>query len=254
MTTGAPRVIVALDYPTVDQARQFAAQVSPRQCRLKVGLELYTSTGPDFVRELVQAGFGVFLDLKFHDIPNTVEQACRQAARLGVELLTVHCLGGKAMLEAARRGAGKEGRPDAGNDGRLAERGISDVPRMRTKVLGVTLLTSLSNEDVRAVGLRYEVASGALALAELAHAAGLDGVVCAPTEVEALRRRLGPNFLLVTPGVRPAGAPTQDQQRVMTPREAIARGANLLVIGRPITRAENPRAALGRICDEIAES
>jgi orotidine-5'-phosphate decarboxylase len=244
VTMRGPRVVVALDYATVDEARRFVAQVSPAQCRLKVGLELYASCGPDFVRELVQAGFGVFLDLKFHDIPNTVEQACRQAARLGVELLTVHCLGGPAMLAAARRGAGDGGRPE--------ERSNIGVPRAQTKVLGVTLLTSLSNEDALAVGLRQDVASGALALAELAQLAGLDGVVCAPTEAEAMRRRFGADFLLVTPGVRPAGAPAQDQRRVMTPREAMASGADLLVIGRPITRAENPRAALDRIREEIA--
>jgi len=238
-----PRVVVALDYATAEDARGFVTKVTPQRCRLKVGLELYTATGPTFVRELVDGGFGVFLDLKFHDIPNTVEHACRQAARLGVELMTVHCLGGRAMLEAARRGASEEGRPD--------ERSSSSDSRACPKVLGVTLLTSLSDGDAREIGLRHDVAAGALALAELAQRAALDGIVCAPTEAQALRQRFGANFLLATPGVRPAGAPTQDQQRVLTPSEAIAQGADLLVIGRPITRAADPRAALDRICDEI---
>lgn len=236
MTTRGPRVIVALDYATVDEARRFVAQVSPLQCRLKVGLELYAAIGPDYVRELVQAGFGVFLDLKLHDIPNTVERACRQATQLGVELLTVHCLGGRAMLEAARRGVDEKDRPE----------------QVRTKVIGVTLLTSLADADVKEIGLSGSVGERALALAELAQTSGLDGIVCAPTEAEAMRRRFGPAFLLVTPGVRPAGAPAQDQQRILTPREAMARGADFLVIGRPITRSENPSTALKRVCDEIA--
>src|SRR3990172_5302220 len=165
--------------------------------------------------------------------------------RRGVELMTVHCLGGRAMLEAARRGASEEGRPD--------ERSSSSDSRACPKVLGVTLLTSLSNGDAREIGLRHDVAAGALALAELAQRAALDGIVCAPTEAQALRQRFGANFLLATPGVRPAGAPTQDQQRVLTPSEAIAQGADLLVIVRPITRAADPRAALDRICDEIGQ-
>ena len=245
MTTRGPRVIVALDYATVDEARRFVAQVAPSRCRLKVGLELYTASGPDFVRELVQAGFGVFLDLKLHDIPNTVEQACRQATRLGVELLTVHCLGGRAMLAAAHRGAGAKELPDASSNDRPA--------RVRTKLIGVTLLTSLADVDLKEIGLSGSVGERAIALAELAQMSGLDGIVCAPTEAEAMRRRFGPGFLLVTPGVRPAGASAQDQQRVLTPSEAMARGADFLVIGRPITRAENPRAALDRVCDEIAD-
>lgn len=245
MTVRGPRVIVALDYATVDEARRFVAQVSPSQCRLKVGLELYTASGPDYVRELVQAGFGVFLDLKLHDIPNTVEQACRQATRLGVELLTVHCLGGRAMLAAARRGAGAKDGADVGGNDRPGQ--------ARTKVIGVTLLTSLADADLEQIGFSGSIGERALALAELAQASGLDGIVCAPTEAEAMRRRFGPEFLLVTPGVRPAGTAAQDQQRVLTPRDAMARGADFLVIGRPITQAENPRAALDRVCDEIAD-
>jgi orotidine-5'-phosphate decarboxylase len=239
-------VIVALDYASVDEARAVVARLSPQRCRLKVGLELYSGAGPAFVRELVDRGFGVFLDLKFHDIPNTVERACRQATALGVEMLTVHCLGGRAMLEAARRGASEEGRPD--------ERSHTNRSRSHPKVLGVTLLTSLSDADAKEIGLRQGIAASTLALAELASAASLDGVVCAPSEAQALRRRFGEKFLLVTPGVRPAGGATHDQQRVMTPREAIAEGADLLVIGRPITRADDPIAALDKIADEIDEN
>jgi orotidine-5'-phosphate decarboxylase len=250
-----PRIVVALDLASVADARAFIARVSPDRCRLKVGLELYTAAGPTFVRDLVDRGFGVFLDLKFHDIPNTVERACRQAAALGVELLTVHCLGGRAMLEAARRGASSDdGRPEAREEGRPDERSSLISPRARPKVLGVTLLTSLASVDLSEIGLAGSVADRAAALAELARAAGLDGVVCAPTEAEALRRRFGRDFLLVTPGVRPAGTSADDQQRVLTPREAIARGADLLVIGRPITRADDPAAALDTLRAELPKS
>lgn len=226
------RVIVALDYASATEAEAFVARVSPARCRLKVGLELYTAAGPDFVRALAERGFGVFLDLKFHDIPNTVERACRQAAALGVELLTVHCLGGRTMMEAARRAIGEGAK--------------------RPRVIGVTLLTSHGTKDTRELGLGGDIAARALALAELAHAAGLGGIVCAPTEVEALRRRFGAAFLLVTPGIRPAGSATGDQQRTLTPAQAVARGADFLVIGRPITQAPDPMAALGAIEREIA--
>lgn len=229
-----PRIIVALDYATAAEAEAFVARVSPERCRLKVGLELYTVAGPDFVRGLIRRGFGVFLDLKFHDIPNTVERACRQAAALGVELLTVHCLGGRRMLEAARRGVGDGAR--------------------RPHVLGVTLLTSLGAGDIQELGLGDDVGSRARQLAELASGADLDGVVCAPTEAEALRRRFGQKFLLVTPGIRPLDAASGDQQRVATPAEAIARGASLLVIGRPITQAPDPMAALDAIERDIAKA
>ncbi len=227
-----PRVIVALDYSSADEASDFAAQVSPDKCRLKVGLELYTAAGPDFVRQLVGRGFKVFLDLKFHDIPNTVERACRQVADLGVDLLTVHALGGRAMLQAARRGVGEAG----------------DRPR----VIGVTLLTSFGPADTREVGIDGDIGTRTLALAELARGAGLDGVVCAATEARALRRHFGSDFLLVTPGIRPAGSAAGDQRRVATPAEALANGADLLVIGRPITQSNDPVAALAGVEREIA--
>lgn len=227
-----PRVIVALDYAKPDEALAFVARVAPNRCRLKVGLELYTAAGPGFVCDLVARGFRVFLDLKFHDIPNTVERACRQAAALGVELLTVHCLGGRAMLAAARRGVG-------------------DAPT-RPRVIGVTLLTSHGPTDTNEIGLGSDIGMRAVALAELGHAAGLDGFVCAPTEAKRLRIRFGPDCLLVTPGVRPAGESAGDQQRVATPAQALADGASFLVIGRPITQAPDPIGALEAIEREIA--
>ncbi|MBI3899076.1 MAG: orotidine-5'-phosphate decarboxylase [Gammaproteobacteria bacterium] len=227
-----PRVIVALDFAIADEALAFVDRLVPGQCQLKVGLELFTAAGPNLVREVVARGFDVFLDLKLHDIPNTVEQACRQLSHLGTRLLTVHCLGGSAMMAAARRGVGE----------------AADRPR----VIGVTLLTSLSTADVREIGLGESLADRALKLAELAHVAGLDGVVCAPTEARALRQRFGAGFLLVTPGIRPTGSAIGDQQRVLTPAQAIAEGADLLVIGRPITRAPDPLATLAAIEHEIA--
>lgn len=229
-----PRVIVALDFASAPEATAFVNTVSPARCRLKVGLELFTAAGPDFVRGLVTRGFKVFLDLKFHDIPNTVEQTCRQALTLGVDMLTVHCLGGPTMLAAARRGVG-------------------DGPG-RPRVVGVTLLTSHGIEEVRAIGLDEDIEQRTRALAELAQTAGLDGIVCAPTEAREMRRRFGPGFLLVTPGIRPAGNAPDDQRRVLTPAEAIARGADLLVIGRPITRAADPAASLAVIEREIGAS
>ena len=227
-----PRIIVALDYPDPAGAEELVGRVSPEQCRLKVGIELYTAAGPEFVRRLTARGFRVFLDLKFHDIPNTVERACRQAADLGVELLTVHCLGGQRMLQAACRGVGQGA--------------------VKPRVLGVTLLTSMAREDIKEVGLGEDVAARTLALADLARSAGLNGVVCAPTEVGELRRRFGADFLLVTPGVRPAGSANADQRRVLTPGQAVRAGADCLVIGRPITQAVDPAAALKDIAREIA--
>lgn len=227
-----PRVIVALDYASAEEALAFVARVTPQRCRLKIGLELYTAAGPDFVRALTAQGFKVFLDLKFHDIPNTVEHACRQASALGAELLTVHCLGGRAMLEAARRAR------DASGQG--------------VRIMGVTLLTSLGPADTREIGLGDDIAGRTGALAALAHSAGLDGVICAPTEARALRERFGREFLLVTPGIRPRGTASDDQRRVLTPRAAIDEGADLLVIGRPITRAIDPLIVLDNIEDELS--
>ncbi len=225
------RLIVALDFADAGTAMAFAARVSPAQCRLKVGMELFTAAGPEVVANLVARGFDVFLDLKYHDIPTTVARACAQAAGLGVWMLNVHTLGGGKMLQAARESID-----------RLTHRPL---------LIGVTLLTSHGNDDVVELGFGSGAEQQVERLAGLARVSGLDGVVCSPREAAVLRRRFGKEFLLVTPGVRPAGSETDDQQRTRTPAEAIADGADYLVIGRPITRAPNPMAALEAINREI---
>lgn len=225
------RLIVALDFATADEARAFVARVTPVQCRLKVGLELFTAAGPAFVTELVERGFDVFLDLKFHDIPHTVAQACSRAAGLGVWMLNVHVLGGRRMLEAAREAVDK-------------------APR-RPLLIGVTMLTSHEAREVEEVGLMDDLGAQVERLTALAAGAGLDGVVCSPLETERLRRRFGASFVLVTPGIRPAGSDRQDQRRTLSPGEAVAHGADYLVVGRPVTRAADPSAALSAIVQEI---
>ncbi len=228
---GSSRLIVALDFATADEARAFAARVTPAQCRLKVGLELFTAAGPAFVSELAGRGFDVFLDLKFHDIPNTVAQACARAAGLGVWMLNVHTLGGRRMLEAAREAVDKASR--------------------RPLLIGVTILTSHEADEVKEVGLTDDLGAQVERLTTLAAGTGLDGVVCSPLEAERLRRGFGAPFVLVTPGIRPAGSDRQDQRRTLTPGEAIAQGADYLVVGRPVTRAADPSAALSAIAQEI---
>ena len=227
-----PRVIVALDFASADSALAFAQRLTPRSCRLKVGKELFTSAGPALVEKLVQRGFDIFLDLKFHDIPNTVAGACRAAARLGVWMLNVHALGGRAMLEAARDAVAADAR--------------------RPKLIAVTLLTSITKQDMREVGIDGDPAAAALRLAKLAQASGFDGVVCSAQEAPLLKRECGDAFCLVTPGIRPAQSAGDDQRRVMTPAAAIAAGADYLVIGRPVTQSPDPVAALDAINREIA--
>ena len=229
-----PRIIVALDYANAADALALVDRLAPALCRLKVGKELFTRSGPELVRALVGRGFDVFLDLKFHDIPNTVAQACRAAAELGVWMVNVHAQGGRRMMTAAREA-------------------LDDVGGRRPLLIAVTLLTSLGADDLAEVGLTGSPADNVLRLATLAHASGLDGVVCSPQEAAALAGSLGPAFRLVTPGVRPAGVSTDDQQRVMTPGQAMAAGAHYLVIGRPITQASDPIAALRAIAGEISE-
>ena len=227
-----PRIIVALDYPDATVALALAGRLDPALCRVKVGAELYTAAGPVLIEKLRRAGFSVFLDLKFHDIPNTVAAACLAAAELGVWMIDVHALGGRAMMEAAHAA--------------LAE------AEQRPRLVAVTLLTSMDANDVAGVGLGASPQAAVLKLAQLAQASGLDGVVCSAREAAALRRQCGKNFTLVTPGIRPAGAGEDDQSRIATPREAIAGGADYLVIGRPIARAPDPLAALRAINAEIA--
>ena len=227
-----PKVIVALDFPETATALALAARLDPAQCALKVGKELFTSAEAGLVRELVRRGFRVFLDLKFHDIPNTVAQACAAATRLGVWMLNVHASGGPAMLAAAR---------DA------VARTASEGGMPRPLLIAVTVLTSLSASDLASIGVDATPEQQVLRLARLAQSQGLDGVVCSAQEAHALRRAIGPGFKLVTPGIRPAGAAVQDQARVMTPRDALAAGADYLVVGRPITAAPDPVAALDAI-------
>ncbi len=219
------RIIVALDYPAAAPAREFVAGVAPDACRLKVGKELFTREGPALVRELTQAGFDLFLDLKYHDIPNTTAQACRAAAELGVWMLNVHASGGRRMMAAAREA-------------------LEPLGADRPLLIAVTVLTSLDEADLREVGVEATPAQQVLRLARLAREAGLDGVVCSPREAGLLRRELGQDFLLVTPGVRPAGTSTDDQTRVMTPQETVQAGSDFLVMGRPVTRSDDPAATL----------
>jgi orotidine-5'-phosphate decarboxylase len=226
------RVIVALDFADASPALALCDQLSPGLCRLKVGKELFTAAGPHLVSTLVKRGFGVFLDLKFHDIPNTVAQACRAAAGMGVWMLNVHALGGRAMMQAAR---------DAIGDG-------DEAPHL----IAVTVLTSMGETDLREVGIAGDPARSVARLAALANECGLDGVVCSAREASRIRENFGEAFLRVTPGIRPAGSAGDDQKRIMTPVEAIAAGASYLVIGRPVTRAGNPAEVLEQINREIA--
>jgi orotidine-5'-phosphate decarboxylase len=226
-----PRVIVALDVSDAASAVALSERLSPRHCRMKVGKELFTAAGPSLIEALSQRGFGVFLDLKFHDIPNTVAQACKAAAKLGVWMLDVHALGGREMMQAAREAL--------------------EAASPRPKLIAVTVLTSLSGADLSEVGIVAEPAEAALRLARLASGAGLDGVVCSAHEAAAVREACGEAFLRVTPGIRLAEGDADDQKRVMTPRRAIEAGATYLVVGRPVTRAADPGAALERINDDI---
>jgi orotidine-5'-phosphate decarboxylase len=230
-------IIVALDFAGEAQALALAERLDPARCRLKVGKELFTRLGPAFVERLQRLGFEIFLDLKFHDIPNTVAAACAAAADLGVWMVNVHVSGGRAMMEAARA--------------RLSQ---YDQPPL---LIGVTVLTSLDGADLAAIGCPGEPRARVLTLATLAHEAGLDGIVCSPLEAAPVRAALGPDFRLVTPGVRPAGVASGDQKRVMTPAEALAAGADYLVIGRPITQASDPLSVIDdidRSCKNILEN
>jgi len=227
-----PRVIVALDFANPMHALALADRLDPHNCALKVGKEMFVVAGPEPVRWMIQRGFNVFLDLKFHDIPNTVAQACAAATRLGVWMLNVHAAGGRAMLTAARRTV----------DSVAAERGAK--PPL---LIAVTVLTSLADGDLREQGLTDGTALQAVKLARMSADCGLDGVVCSAAEAPAMRAAFGPSFRLVTPGIRPAGSARDDQARIVTPEAALAGGADYLVVGRPITQAADPVAALAAI-------
>jgi len=228
-----PKIVVALDFPEARQALDLVSLLKPSLCRLKIGKELFTIAGPQLVEQCMQRGFEVFLDLKFHDIPNTTAQACKAAASLGVWMVNVHALGGRRMMEAARDAVASCARP----------------PRL----IAVTVLTSMAQHDLAEIGIAATPAEMVLRLAVLARDSGLDGVVCSAQEAALLRQHCGSNFCLVTPGIRPAEAAADDQSRIMTPAAALQNGASYLVIGRPITRAADPLLALQNICKEIGE-
>lgn len=224
-------VIVALDFPTAHTAIELAQNLSPDLCRLKVGKELYTRSGPSLVEELQCMGFDVFLDLKFHDIPQTVAGAVRAAADIGVWMVNIHASGGRRMMDAAREViAGSTHKP---------------------LLIGVTVLTSMSDDDLLELGYHNSVQQRVLQLAALAAGSGLDGVVCSAMEASALREAHGPDFCLVTPGIRLAGDDAADQRRVVTPADAMKMGSDYLVIGRSVTAAADPLAALQRVHREL---
>jgi orotidine-5'-phosphate decarboxylase len=227
------RLVVALDTASREQALEWARALTGRVGLAKVGLELFTAAGPALVEEIAALGVPVFLDLKLHDIPNTVERAARNCARLGVRLLTVHAGGGAAMLAAAAAGA--------------AAVAVAERPR----VLAVTVLTSLDDAALDELGIPGGATARVLSWAALAQRCGCDGVVCSPQEVAELRRRLGTKLVLLAPGIRPAGVAIADQRRVATPAAAVAAGADYLVVGRPITGASDPAAAVEAIVDEM---
>lgn len=235
--SGAAKLIVALDLASGEAALQMADQLQGHAACFKVGLELFSAEGPSLVRELVRQGKRVFLDLKLHDIPNTVRGAAREAARLGVSMFTVHAAGGRGMMTAAAEGA-REGAGDA-------------QPPL---VLGVTVLTSLTNADLTEIGWKESSLATATRLARLAQASGLGGVIASPQEAAFIRQSLGADFAIVTPGIRPTATARHDQARSATPQAAIRAGADFLVVGRPITQAADPAAAARGIVDEITKA
>jgi orotidine-5'-phosphate decarboxylase len=232
------KIIIALDVPTRKEALSLVSGLKEAHI-FKVGMELFTAEGPGLLEEIAREGKKVFLDLKYHDIPNTAAGAVRSAARHGVHMLTLHTSGGREMLaravEAGAQEAAASGRP-------------------RPSLLGVTVLTSLKEAELKNIGVPASVADQVLRLASLAREAGLDGVVCSPQEIEIIKKEFGRDFLVVTPGIRPAWAAAQDQKRVMTPAEALGKGADYMVIGRPITGAASPHEAFLKIAQELEQA
>lgn len=225
------QIIVALDFADEASTMRMLDLIDPAVCRVKVGKELFTRCGPDLVRRISNKGFDVFLDLKFHDIPKTVAGAVRAAADLGVWMVNVHASGGRGMLDAARNAVNEN---------------------YSTKLVAVTVLTSLSAEDLEEIGIAGFPEQQVLRLAHMASECGLDGVVCSAKEIELLRHNLPQEFLLVTPGIRPLGDSPGDQKRIETPGRALAKGANYLVIGRPVTQATDPAVKLAELLQEIS--
>ncbi len=228
------RIIIALDFPDSATTVDLLAQLNPAQCRVKIGKELFTRCGPDLVKKVIAMGFDVFLDLKFHDIPNTVAKAVAAAADIGVWMVNVHASGGRDMMCAARAAV------DASNNKPL--------------LIAVTVLTSMSQADLAETGVNVPPMDQVSRLAALAHACRMDGVVCSAEETSLLRTNFGKHFMLVTPGIRPAGDDAGDQKRVVTPAEAFIRGSDYLVIGRPITMSANPRDKLIEIFKQVSGS
>ncbi|PJE55514.1 MULTISPECIES: orotidine-5'-phosphate decarboxylase [unclassified Marinomonas] len=218
-------IVVALDYPTMAQSIEMAKRLDPEQCRVKVGKELFTTAGPVILDELHKLGFEIFLDLKFHDIPNTVANAVSVAARAGVWMVNVHASGGRRMMEASANA-------------------LQQLPDNKTLLIAVTVLTSMDQSDLIEIGIDATPEQHVKRLAALAKSSGMDGVVCSAQESSMLSADLGKDFVLVTPGIRPAGSDQGDQKRIMTPAEAMAAGSHYLVMGRPITQANDPIAVL----------
>jgi orotidine-5'-phosphate decarboxylase len=234
MGTQSKPIIVALDFSREYDAEALVDRIDPARCRLKVGKELFTRSGPRLVSKFIDAGFDVFLDLKFHDIPNTVAGACDAAADLGCWMINVHASGGRAMLEAAAA--------------RMAQR------RIKPKLIAVTVLTSMDDGAIAEVGINESTENHVHRLASLSKTCGMDGVVCSPNELQMIKASLGAGFLAVTPGVRPRQSASDDQRRIATPSAAIRMGADYLVIGRPITQAPDPVAAVNAIITELSSA
>jgi len=228
-----PKVVVALDFDKINDALSFVDRISPKDCKLKVGKEIFTYFGPEFVKTLTGKGFDVFLDLKFHDIPNTVAKAVTAAADLGVWMVNVHASGGSQMMIKAKQA-------------------LEHFGDKAPLLIAVTVLTSMSETDLRGLGISKTPAEQVNFLAKLAQESGLDGVVCSAMEAEQLKLSLGQDFKLVTPGIRPAGSAQDDQQRIMTPEQAMKVGVDYLVIGRPITKAKDPQWVLQQINRSIS--
>lgn len=228
-----PKVIVALDFSSSEQTLKFVESVDPSLCRLKVGKELFTSSGPELVKQLVDRGFDVFLDLKFHDIPNTVNKAVAAACQLGIWMLNVHALGGRDMMQAARQAVDTSG------------------SKNRPKLIAVSVLTSTNQAGLHELGINKTVQQAVIDLTGMALESGLDGMVCSANEAEMIRQQFGQSPVLVTPGIRPAGSASNDQQRIMTPEQAVIAGSSYLVIGRPITQHERPVEQLEQINESL---
>lgn len=227
-----PKIVVALDFEQINKAQTFVDRLDPELCRLKVGKEMFTHFGPHFVKDLVNKNFDVFLDLKFHDIPNTVAKACQAAADLGVWMINVHASGGPKMMEYARESLDK-------------------YATNKPILIAVTVLTSMDQQQLNAIGIDSTPEQQVLKLAKLTHDCGLDGVVCSAQESSLLKSSIAQDFKLITPGIRPEGFDKDDQIRVLTPKQAIQAGSDYLVIGRPITQSADPLATLIEINNSI---